>query len=108
MNYGLAYEEAFRLQRLLIKKAEEPQATAGQIATCAAKWDLLEDRKRVIRGKLKAGTRNSSVKESGQATKKPRRTEPDGPVTKMDKVEPSKPSDPLVCDTPKNDTTGGS
>lgn len=77
MYYGLAYKEAFQLQRLAIKRASDPDISPSQLAALMHAWDTMEDRKRIIRGVLKPGSVNESRKGSAQPEKRRRRSDDD-------------------------------
>lgn len=61
VNYGRAYKEADEIQRVLKTRIDNPNTPSKDIASCARAWDVLEDRKREIRGKPKAGARKHEV-----------------------------------------------
>jgi len=56
MNYGLAYRQAHEMQQVLYKLALDPSTPGPSKALCARAWDVLEERKRIIRGKPLPGT----------------------------------------------------
>jgi len=55
VNYGHSYREAHEIQRVLKTRIDDPNTVSKDIAACARAWDVLEDRKREIRGKPKTG-----------------------------------------------------
>lgn len=75
--YGLAYKEAFKLQRIMLQLASSDDVKPADRATCARVWETLEDRKRIIRGVLKPGSVNESRKGSAQPDKRRRRSDDD-------------------------------
>jgi hypothetical protein len=55
MNYGRAYREAGEMQQVLFTTTLDASTAPKDKAACARAWDVLQDRKREIRGKPKAG-----------------------------------------------------
>jgi hypothetical protein len=51
MNYGVAYRQAFEMQLVLFRVVMDDATPPQGRALCARAWDVLEDRKRIIRGK---------------------------------------------------------
>jgi hypothetical protein len=51
MNYGKAYRQAFQMQEDLFNAVMDPETPAKDKAACARAWDVLADRRRIIRGR---------------------------------------------------------
>jgi hypothetical protein len=47
----MAYSEALAMQARLLALVKDPQTPSGYAASCARAWDVLEERKRILRGK---------------------------------------------------------
>jgi hypothetical protein len=51
MNYGLAHKQAHQMQQVLYQIVIDDKTTPSVKASCARVWTLLQDTRRVIRGK---------------------------------------------------------
>lgn len=76
MNYGKAYRQAFQMQEDLFNAVMDPKTPAKDKAACARAWDVLADRRRIIRGK--------GVPKPIEGTRSKRRTQFRGPAIPMD------------------------
>jgi uncharacterized protein (DUF1778 family) len=50
MNYGLAYRQAYEMQKVLYEATLAGGTEPKDKAACARAWDVLADRRRIIRG----------------------------------------------------------
>lgn len=62
MNRGKAYRQVFALQDVLYAEVLNPLTPAREKAACARAWDVLEDRKRELRGKAPLKPQDPSPK----------------------------------------------
>jgi len=97
VNYGRAYKEADEIQRVLKTRIDDPNTASKDIASCARAWDVLEDRKREIRGKPKAGARKHEVEKKDK-------TKPYSEGGSEIGWDPSDPSDPRNSDCSGSET----
>lgn len=90
------YKQILAMQDNLFLRAMREQEDNAKAASCARAWEVLEERKRIMRGRLKPGSINESRKAASQPDKRRRRSDDDvkpiGPVEpKRDEpVEPAK------------------
>lgn len=50
-NYGEPYDTAIELQRVLASVVKDPKTENKDRASCARAWEVLEERKRILRNK---------------------------------------------------------
>lgn len=60
------YKQLLALQDNLFLRAMREEKDNAKCAACARAWEVLEERKRIMRGKLKAGSFNATADQVGK------------------------------------------
>jgi len=107
MNYGLAYRQAHEMQQVLYQIVMDDKATPSVKASCARVWTLLQDTRRVIRGKPLPGHLRPELEQKRKAKNRPSAlfaTPLEGatPITPEQEMKwASAPSPPVVAELPQ-------
>lgn len=71
------YKQLLELQDDMFVRAMRETTDNSKAAACVRAWEVLEERKRIMRGKLKAGSLNESRRSVAEPTSRPKRVKGD-------------------------------
>jgi len=97
------YHQLLALQDDLFLRAMREQEDNGKAASCARAWEVLEERKRIMRGKLKAGTINARDDSAVGPRKRHQRDKSPAPAQPIVYPPPGEESAPSVMNKSQGD-----
>jgi len=90
------YHQLLALQDDLFLRAMKEQEDNGKAASCARAWEVLEERKRIMRGKLKPGSINARDDSAAGPRKRQQRDKSPAPAQPIVYPPPGEDSAPSV------------